>query len=209
MPLLLIGSLASPYVRKARIVLAEKKLDYRFQEENPWAEDTPLAQFNPLGKVPVLVLEGKEALYDSRVIVEYLDTLSPVGKLIPAAGRERAHVKTWEALADGVVDAAVAARLEQTWAGRTEAQRCLAWTARSLVKVQRGLDAMQAQAPSGLPFLMGLHLSLADIAVVTALDWLAFRFPQHDWLEGRPALAQLRERLAARPSFADTAPRAA
>lgn len=208
MALLLIGSLSSPYVRKVRIVLAEKKLDYRFQEENPWATDTPLAQSNPLGKVPALVLEGKEVLYDSRVIVEYLDTLSPVGKLIPAAGRERAHVKTWEALADGVLDAGVAIRLEQTWAGRSEGERCQAWIDRSMDKVQRGLDAMQAQVPNGQPFLTGLHLSLADIAVVAALDWLAFRFPQHDWLEDRPALATLRERLMVRPSFAETVPRA-
>lgn len=207
MSLLLIGSLASPYVRKVRIVLAEKKLDYRFQEDNPWAADTQLPQTNPLGKVPALVLDGKEALYDSRVIVEYLDTLSPVGRLIPAGGRERAHVKTWEALADGVLDAGVAVRLEQTWAGRSEAQRCQAWVDRSLDKVQRGLDAMQAQAPGAQPFLTGQHLSLADIAVVTAVDWLAFRFPQQDWLQGRPALAALRERLAPRASFADTAPR--
>jgi glutathione S-transferase len=207
MTLLLIGSLSSPYVRKVRIVLAEKKLDYRFQEENPWDIDSLLAQINPLGKVPALVLDGKDVLYDSRVIVEYLDTLSPVGKLIPARGRERAHVKTWEALADGVVDAGVAMRLEQTWAGRTEAQRCQAWVDRSLTKVLRGLDAMQAQAPLGQAFLTGPHLSLADIAVVTALDWLAFRFPERDWLQNRPTLAQLQARLATRPCFVETAPR--
>lgn len=207
MPLLLIGSFSSPYVRKVRIVLAEKKLDYRFQEDNPWAADTTLPQTNPLGKVPALVIDGKDVLYDSRVIVEYLDTLSPVGKLIPAAGRERAHVKTWEALADGVLDAGVAVRLEQTWAGRTDAERCAAWVERSMGKVQRGLDAMEHQAPAGQPFLTGQHLSLADVAVVTALDWLAFRFPQSAWLEGRPHLAKLRERLADRPSFAETMPR--
>lgn len=207
MSLLLIGSVASPYVRKVRIVLAEKKLDYRFQEDNPWAADTQLPKTNPLGKVPALVLDGKEVLYDSRVIVEYLDTLSPVGKLIPSGGRERAHVKTWEALADGVVDAAIAARLERTWAGRSEEQRSAAWIERSMGKVQRGLDAMQTQAPSGQFFLTGQHLSLADIAVVAALDWLAFRFPETAWLDGRPALAQLRERLAARASFTETMPR--
>lgn len=207
MPLLLVGSLASPYVRKVRIVLAEKKLDYRFQEDNPWSPDTQLGQINPLGKVPALLIDGKEALYDSRVIVEYLDTLSPVGKLIPAAGRERAYVKTWEALADGVLDAGVNARMERTWAGRTDAQRCEAWIERSLAKVQRGLDAMQTQAASAQPFLTGLHLSLADIAVVTALDWLAFRFPETNWLADRPALAALCEKVAARPSFAETLPR--
>ena len=116
----LIGSTSSPYVRKVRIVMAEKKLDYEFVTEDVWAADTTISQSNPLGKVPCLVMEGGEALFDSRVIVEYLDTLSPVGKLIPAVGRERAEVKTWEALADGVLDAAILARLEANWAGRAE-----------------------------------------------------------------------------------------
>jgi glutathione S-transferase len=116
----LIG-LTSPYVRKVRVVLAEKKLDYQFVlEENVWARDDILAS-NPLGKVPCLVMEGGD--FDSRVIVEYVDMLSPVGKLIPATGRERAEVRTWEALADGLLDASIAARLEQTWAGRAEGER--------------------------------------------------------------------------------------
>ena len=100
----LIGATTSPYVRKVRIVMAEKKLDYQFVQENVWADDTHISASNPLGKVPCLVMEGGEAVFDSRVIVEYLDTLSPVGKLIPSQGRERAEVKTWEALADGVME---------------------------------------------------------------------------------------------------------
>ena len=98
----LIGSTASPYVRKVRVVMAEKKLDYRFVEDNVWADDSTITAANPLGKVPCLVLDGGDAMFDSRVIVEYLDTLSPVGKLIPASGRERAEVKTGEALADAM-----------------------------------------------------------------------------------------------------------
>ena len=138
----LIGSLSSPYVRKVRIVMAEKKLDYNYVTENVWASDTKISQSNPLGKVPCLIMEGAEALFDSRVIVEYLDTLSPVGKLIPTLGRERAEVKTWEALADGVLDAAVMARLEATWDGRGKTQRCQVWIDRQLDKVQASLKAM-------------------------------------------------------------------
>ena len=93
----LLGSTSSPYVRKVRVVMAEKKLDYAFVTEDVWSADTTIAQANPLGKVPCLVMEGAEALFDSRVIVEYLDTLSPVGKLIPTVGRERAEIKTREA----------------------------------------------------------------------------------------------------------------
>ncbi|MEO8546073.1 MAG: glutathione S-transferase N-terminal domain-containing protein, partial [Burkholderiaceae bacterium] len=90
----LIGSNSSPYVRKVRITMAEKKLDYQYVTENVWVSETRISESNPLGKVPCLIMEGAEALFDSRVIVEYLENLSPVGKLIPGNGRERAEVKT-------------------------------------------------------------------------------------------------------------------
>ena len=140
----LIGSISSPYVRKVRVVMAEKKLDFDFVSEDVWSAQTTIGESNPLGKVPCLVMEGAEALFDSRVIVEYLDTLSPVGKLIPASGRERAEVKTWEALADGLLDASILARLEATWTGRTEAQRSQAWTDRQMGKIDAALIAKGA-----------------------------------------------------------------
>ena len=202
----LIGSTASPYVRKVRVVMAEKKLDYRFQEENVWSEETAISTANPLGKVPCLVMEGGEAMFDSRVIVEYLDTLSPVGKLIPGSGRERAEVKTWEALADGVLDAGVLARLESTWTGRQDGERCQAWIDRQLGKVRTGLSAM-SQGLGEKPFCSGIHLSLSDIAVGSALGWLEFRFPQIAWRADHPNLGRLMDKLMQRPSFIDTQPR--
>jgi len=201
----LIGSNSSPFVRKVRVVLAEKKLDYVLVPEDVWAEDTRIVESNPLGKVPCLIMEGGEALFDSRVIVEYLDTLSPVGKLIPAMGRERAETKTWEALGDGVMEAAVAARLEATWKGRTKAQRSQAWIDRQMQKIQDGLKAME-RGVGDKPFSTGIHFSLADIAVGCALNYLDFRFPEIAWREDYPALAKLYEKLAQRPSFVDTAP---
>ena len=201
----LIGSNASPYVRKVRIVMAEKKLDYQFVQENVWADDTGISRSNPLGKVPCLVMEGGEAVFDSRVIVEYLDTLSPVGKLIPAQGRERAEVKTWEALADGLVDAAILARLEATWAGRQDSERSQAWMDRQLGKVQASLKSM-GQGLGDKPFCSGIHLSLSDIAVGCALGWLEFRFPLIAWRAEYPNLDKLLDKLMQRPSFADTKP---
>ena len=201
----LIGATSSPYVRKVRIVMAEKKLDYDFVLEDVWAADTAIAQSNPLGKVPCLVMEGGEAVFDSRVIAEYLDTLSPVGKLIPATGRERAEVKTWEALADGAVDAGILARLEATWPGRADGERSQAWMDRQLAKVDASLKAM-SQGLGDKPFCSGIHLTLSDIAVVCALDWLAFRFPQIAWRSSYPNLARHADKLALRPSFADTKP---
>ena len=201
----LIGSTTSPYVRKVRVVMAEKKLDYQFVEEDVWSADTTIMQSNPLGKVPCLVMEGGEALFDSRVIVEYLDTLSPVGKLIPAVGRERAEVKTWEALADGVLDALVLARLESHWAGRKKEQRSQAWIDRQIDKTQASLKAM-SQGLGDKPFCAGIYLSLADLAVGCALGYLDFRFAEIDWRSAYPNLAKLQDKLMQRSSFAETLP---
>ena len=201
----LIGSSTSPYVRKVRVVMAEKKLDYNYVTENVWSAETRIGESNPLGKVPCLIMEGAEALFDSRVIVEYLDTLSPVGKLIPTLGRERAEVKTWEALADGVLDAAITARMEATWDGRTKVQRSQPWIDRQLVKVDASLRAM-GKGLQEKPFCSGIHLSLADIAVGCALGYLEFRFPQIAWRADHANLAKLLDKLMLRPSFADTVP---
>ncbi|MGK2899472.1 MAG: glutathione S-transferase family protein [Burkholderiaceae bacterium] len=200
----LIGSLTSPYVRKVRIVMAEKKLDYQHELEDVWASDK-IMKANPLGKVPCLVLPGGEAIFDSRVIVEYLDTRSPVSRLIPEASRERIEVRTWEALADGLLDASILARLEQTWSGRSPEQRSSAWIERQLHKVDVSIDAISTGL-ADKPWCAGIHLSLADIAVGCALGYLGFRFPQIDWRGRHANLARLADKLDARQSFIDTLP---
>ena len=200
----LIGSLTSPYVRKVRIVMAEKKLDYQHELEDVWGSDK-IMKANPLGKVPCLVLPGGEAVFDSRVIVEYLDTRSPVSRLIPESSRERIEVRTWEALADGILDAAILARLEQTWPGRTAEQRSADWTDRQLHKVNAAVTAISTGLADKL-WCTGIHMSLADIAVGCALGYLTFRFPQIDWREPHANLARLADKLNARQSFIDTLP---
>ena len=201
----LIGAVASPYVRKVRVVMAEKRLDYQFVPENVWADDTRISASNPLGKVPCLVMEGGEAVFDSRVIVEYLDTLSPVGKLIPVQGRDRAEIKTWEALADGVLDASILARLEATWSGRDASQRSQAWIDRQMGKVKSALKAM-SQGLGDKPFCAGIHLTLADISVGCALGYLDFRFPDLNWRADYANLSKLQDKLMLRTSFIDTQP---
>jgi glutathione S-transferase len=203
----LLGSLTSPYVRKVRVVMAEKKLDFQLELEDVWGNEN-IMKSNPLGKVPCLLMEGGEAVFDSRVIVEYLDTLSPVGKLIPASGRERIEVKTWEALADGLLDASILARLEASWAGRTKAQRSQAWIDRQMARVHASVKSM-GQGLGEKPWCNGNHFSLADIAVGCALGYLDFRFPQIDWRADHANLAKLYDKLAARQSFIDSAPPAA
>lgn len=203
----LIGSLSSPFVRKVRIVMAEKKLEYTFEPDDPWAADSVLSRHNPLGQAPCLLLLKPEiAIYDSRVIVEYLDTLSPVGKLIPASGRDRLDVRIWEALTDGILDAGILARLENTWPERTPKQRCQAWIERQMDKVNTGLAEM-SRLLADKPFCTsGVYMTLADVSAGCALGWLTFRFPELDWRSLYPNLAQLQERLEQRPGFAETMP---
>ncbi|HTH76695.1 MAG TPA: glutathione S-transferase C-terminal domain-containing protein [Trinickia sp.] len=199
----LIGSLTSPYVRKARIVLAEKKIDYQLVLEDVWAPDTTIYTFNPVGKVPCLVMEDGEPVFDSRVICEYVDTLSPVGKLIPQSGRERIEVRCWEALADGVLDAAVLIRLELTQ--REAGQRSEAWLARQRRKIEEGLDAM-ASGLAGKPWCANNHYSLADIALGCALGYLDLRIADLNWRDKHPNLEKHFAKLAQRQSFIDTVP---
>lgn len=198
----LIGSLTSPYVRKARIVLAEKKIDYEFVLDNPWNADTGVTRLNPLGKVPVLVLDDDSTLFDSRVIVEYLDGVSPNNRLLPAAGRERIRIKRWEALADGVLDAAVAAFLE---AKRPKKEQSASWIARQREKIGRSLEMMSEELGEQ-PWCNGNAFSLADVAVGAALGYLDFRLAGIKWREQHANLARLFDELMQRPSFAETVP---
>ena len=200
----LIGSLTSPYVRKTRVVLAEKKLEYEFVLEDVWAQDSTIQQYNPLGKVPCLIMDDNGALFDSRVIVEYLDTLSPVGRLLPQQGRERAAVKCWEAIADGVLDAAVAINIELN---RREPEfRSQAWVNRQAGKINAALDHMNRSLEEQPAFCTGVNFSLADVAVGCALGYLDLRCEALAWRQKYPQLQRLEEKLRTRPSFSSTTP---
>ena len=198
----LIGSYTSPFVRKVRIVLAEKKMECEFDINSPWTADSAVPNHNPLGKIPVLLLDDGTPLFDSRVIVEYIDNVTPNNKLFPAPNRERIEVKRWEALADGLLDAAVAALLEGK---RPDGEKSAGWIERQLGKVDRSL-AFMADELGEKNFCMGTHFSMADIAVGTALGYLSFRFPAIDWQERHANLAKLYDKLMQRPSFAESVP---
>lgn len=198
----LISSYTSPYVRKVRIVLAEKKVEYQLVEASPWSTDNPVHEYSPLGKVPVLVLDDGTTLYDSRVIVDYIDSVSPVARLIPDPTRQRILVRKWEALADGVCDAALAAVLERR---RASKQQNAEWINRQERKVAEGVNEL-ARELGEKSWCNGEAYSLADIATGCALGYLDLRFPDVNWRDNYPNLAKLAEKLAKRPAFADTAP---
>ncbi len=200
----LIGSLTSPYVRKVRIVLAEKNIDHEFINDPPFSPDTQVAQTNPLGKVPALIMEDEYVLFDSRVIVEYLDDLSEnnSSRLIPVSGLPRLRVKRWEALADGIIDACVAIYLERK---RPAAQQSEEWIERQQKKIDLGLQAAASDL-ADKPWCEGASMTLADIAVGCALGYLSVRFSQIKWRDSYSNLAHLADKLAERQSFILTTP---
>ncbi len=198
----LVSSLTSPFGRKARIVLLEKKIPCQLQVENPWLPDSVVATVNPLGKVPVLVLEDGVSVFDSRVIVEYLDHISPVGHLIPSEPKSRMIVRGVEALADGVTDAAVLVFLEKK---RPPEQQSADWLTLQNKTLFSGLEAL-SEALGEKPWFLGNSMTLADVACGCMLGYLDFRFSEIDWRNAHPNLAKLADKLATRPSFVETVP---
>jgi len=198
----LIASLTSPYARKVRIVLVEKKIECDLVEDSPWEADTRVPDYNPLGKVPVLVLDDGTALFDSRVIVQYLDTVSPVSRLIPDTGRQRITVKRWEALADGVCDAAATIVVERRRPAKLQSGE---WIDRQRRKIDLGLKELAGELGERA-WCNGEAYSLADIATGCALGYLDLRHPDVGWRDAHPNLVRLADKLAKRPSFSETAP---
>ena len=198
----LIANPFSPYSRKVRVVLAEKRIDYDFVIDNPGDAATRVPDYNPLGKIPVLVLDDATTLFDSRVIVEYLDNASPVARLIPDDTRHRIQVRRWEALADGCTDAAVAIVMEKRRAAEHQSAE---WIARQQGKVDRALKAMSEELENRA-WCTGDLYNLSDIAVGCALGYLNFRMPDVNWRKPYPNLGKLADKLAKRAPFMETVP---
>jgi len=201
----LFCSLPSPFARKVRAVAAEKGLALELVEVDVFQPDNGLDRVNPLRKVPCLISAEGEAWYDSRVIVEYLDGLPGGPRLIPEEFASRMQVKRIEALADGLLDAGVLVRMERLWPGRTPEQRSSAWQDFQWTKVEGALAELQARLGAAQTFVGG-RVSLADLAVASALGWLDYRLPDRPWRPQVPALAAWYAGFAQRPSFAASAP---
>ncbi|MEI6738085.1 MAG: glutathione S-transferase C-terminal domain-containing protein [Pseudomonadota bacterium] len=198
----LIASKTSPYARKVRIVLAERHLDAEWMDENVWAAESKIQLYNPLGKIPALILDDGTVLYDSRVIVEYLDGVSPGSRLIPENNRERAMVKRWESLGDGIADAGIAIFLERK---RPVEAQSKDWILRQFGKAESAIAAA-ARELADRKFCHGELFTLADIALACALIWVEFRLPEIKWRESYPNLSAWIERIELRQEFIDTRP---
>lgn len=197
----LVGSRTSPYVRKVRVILAERAIPCDFVEESAWTATTTVPRYNPLNKVPALVLDDGESIFDSVVIAEYLDAISG-NTFIPGDPVQRARVRRGEALGDGVADAGILAFTERK---REASRQDAAWIARQMDKVDAGIGAIARELGSR-PFLGGERMNLADIACGCALFWTEFRMPELGWRDASPTLRAWAERLEIRPSFDATRP---
>ena len=200
----LITSLLSPFGRKVRIVLAEKKIDFELVLAQPGVDDELIQSYNPLGKVPVLVVDDGRIIYDSSVIAEHLDYLSPVCRLYPNDHRPMMSAKRSEALADGICDAAVAIMLELR---RIKKLQSSEWIAKQQGKINRGLAALESQMQDKR-WLVGDAYSIADVSVICALDYLDLRQPATQWALHYPNLQQFYLRLQDRPALQETKPKA-
>jgi len=203
MKLVVLGSPNSPYLRKVRVFAIEKGIELGFQPNSPWTRETLATTYNPLGKIPILIREDGSTLYDSRVIVEFLDICAPEPRLIPAADGPRIAVRRWEALADGVCDAVAAYFMERQY---PTGQQRSDWIERQTRKIVHGLAALD-EGLAAREWCVGDSLSLADAAVICALDYVSFRASEViDWRAVHPALARWADRVGARESARRTAP---
>ena len=195
----LISATPSPYARKVRIALLEKGIPFTLQTEVPWHGTTATPAYNPLEKLPVLVLPDGTGIYESRFILEWLEVKHPTPRLLPDDPEEILAARQVEVIADGICDAVVLLFFERMRATPSEE-----WIARQRRKVEGGVRALAERAGDG--FLVGGRFGLADIAAGTALRYLAVRFPEFDWAGLYPGLAAVSARLEARPAFAATVP---
>lgn len=199
----LLSATPSPYARKVRIALAEKNLAFELLTEVPWNSDTSTPKYNPLEKLPVLILDDGGTVYESRYILEWLEIRHPQPPLFPADAEARLAAQRLEVLADGVCDAFVLLFFERM---RPEAMRSKAWMERQTRKIHGGLGEIARLVPADAPYCVGDRFGLADIAVGTVLDYMSVRFAELDWRGRHPHLGDVLDRLSQRPSFATTKP---
>ncbi|AVY96847.1 glutathione S-transferase [Enterobacter sp. RHB15-C17] len=197
----LIGSYTSPFVRKISILLLEKGITFEFVNEQPYHAETGVAQYNPLGKVPALVTDDGETWFDSPIIAEYIELLGIAPAMVPREPKAALAIKQIEALADGIMDAALVSVREQA---RPAAQQSEAELVRQREKISRSLDMCEQLLQDGK--LKTDALNLATIAIACAIGYLNFRRVSPGWCVDRPLLVKLAETLFSRESFARTEP---
>ena len=201
----LFGSYTSPFVRKIRVILHEKGLNYQFIPEDVWSANTKIEAHNPLGKVPCMTLDNNMTLYDSKVISDILERLYPTPKLIPTEEIiAYIEIKKLEALSDGIMEAAVSMLLENRF--HTEEKRSAEWLIRQEKKIKNGCDLLSSLLEKSQSDFLMAEFSLADITAGCALLYVELRFPKIEWRNNYPQLNQYVIQLCKRESFIATHP---
>ncbi|MBI4293450.1 MAG: glutathione S-transferase N-terminal domain-containing protein [Betaproteobacteria bacterium] len=195
------GTPTSPYVRKVRAFAAEKGVELEYVIDRPSEAESRVPELNPLGKIPVLVLDDGEAIYDSAVIVEFLEGVKPEPCLIPGNFRDRIAVRRWEALGDGIVEATV--NISHKYGPMFDQEKRDAWIPRQEAKIERALSLLE-RSIAGREWLHGMSFTLADIAAVYPLAYLDSVLAGFDWRARHPGLPAYAQRVMARPSFQRT-----
>jgi glutathione S-transferase len=199
----LFGTPGSPFVRKARLALEEKGVPYEYVLAPRETRATQVVPLNPLGKIPVLLRDDGKSVFDSPVIVEYVDGLKAEPRLIPQAFEDRIAVRRWEALGDGIAEATVLITHDlRKPADKREPEK---WYEAQREKIRRGLAMMEREMGDGA-FCFGATFTLADIAAGYALCYLEEGIPDFGWRATNPRLARHYEKLVARESFRKTDP---
>jgi glutathione S-transferase len=200
----LLSATPSPFARKVRVALLEKTIPFELLTINPWDVSTDIEAYNPLGKIPVLILENNDALYESSFILEWLELEHPSPPLISSKPAEYKKMKQIQVLTDGICDAFILLFFEQL---RDKDRQSRPWIERQLKKIYNAMSLLNSMLPA-VGFCVGDRFSIADISVVSAVDYLSLRFEAYKWQDQFKNLEQLANRLSRRQSFLDTVPTA-
>lgn len=194
----LLGTNTSPYVRKVRLVLLEKNIPYTYLIDAPNDPGSQVARANPLGRIPALILDDETCVFDSTVIAEYVDTLNDTPKLIPRHDPlARMRVKRWEAMADGIMDTAVVVRMERIRPAEKQEATIIAHNSAAISRTL----VFAASQLGKREWCEGTSITLADLALASALVYLDLRMPELNWRAQHDNLASWFARMSERPSL--------
>ena len=198
----LLSATPSPFARKVRVVLLEKNIPFELKTINPWNMNADIERFNPLGKIPVLITANNETIYDSKFIIEWIEHNYPDPAVFPTDAKTKFKAQQIQVIADGICEAVILLFFENM---RPDPQQSKPWAERQIKKISNGLQALEQQI-SNDDFCVDNTFGIADISVVSAVDYLSLRFKTYEWRNKFTRISKFVARQSARQSFIETMP---
>ena len=198
----LLSATPSPFARKVRVVLLEKNIPFELKTINPWNMNADIERFNPLGKIPVLITANNETIYDSKFIIEWIEHNYPDPAVFPTDAKTKFKAQQIQVIADGICEAVILLFFENI---RPDPQQSKPWSERQIKKISNGLQALEQQI-SNDEFCVDNTFGIADISVVSAVDYLSLRFKTYEWRNKFTRISKFVARQSARQSFIETMP---